>query len=161
MLDTSLSIGWPGTVIRLETGLTGVPLQEETPLDDGETLCPYCDDYSGKPDSVRGHIRAKTDPAHKGKSGYEDYTEKLLDDYKNPGSPGTKRVPERVPEQETEQADGPNSNDTETNRVTEAFRGFMSIFGAGVVVWLADRLSERFFNRPQEPDDRRPERRHR
>jgi hypothetical protein len=51
------------------------PKDGTAPSEDGAQFsCPYCQDYTGKPDSVRGHIRAKTDRDHEGKSGFEDGT---------------------------------------------------------------------------------------
>lgn len=41
--------------------------------------CPICDEYSGKPESVRAHISAKQDDRHRGESGFDYETELGLD----------------------------------------------------------------------------------
>jgi hypothetical protein len=41
--------------------------------------CPLCDQYSGKPESVRAHISAKQDDQHRGQSGFDYDSELGLD----------------------------------------------------------------------------------
>lgn len=41
--------------------------------------CPLCDQFSGKPESVRAHISAKQDDRHRGESGFDYETELGLD----------------------------------------------------------------------------------
>jgi hypothetical protein len=41
--------------------------------------CPLCDQFSGKPESVRAHISAKQDDRHSGESGFDYETELGLD----------------------------------------------------------------------------------
>jgi hypothetical protein len=61
-------------MVEFEKPKDGTAPSETDGSDRAQFSCPYCEDYAGKPDSVRGHIRAKTDPNHKGKSGFEDGT---------------------------------------------------------------------------------------
>jgi len=41
--------------------------------------CPLCEQFSGKPESVRAHISAKQDARHQGHSGFDYETELGLD----------------------------------------------------------------------------------
>lgn len=72
---------------------------------DGRYLCPYCHDYQGKRASVQAHIRGKTDPVHKGKSGFENESEP---------------EPSSGSSTDTEQDRDPTQNKTEKNRTEPA-----------------------------------------
>lgn len=77
-----------------------------------EFVCPYCDDYTGGMDSVRAHIRAKTDVAHKGKSGFEDESENALREQgEPPGEQSMLDPPSSPAESPAEPADDPTTGD--------------------------------------------------
>jgi hypothetical protein len=99
--------------------------------------CPYCDEYEAESrDSVRGHIRAKTDPEHKGKSGFENETEQVLDSDQD-SSPDPKAV--------AEQALG-RDPDPEPEQESDADRDGSSGIVAGILLLIAGYIIKRYGN---------------
>jgi hypothetical protein len=98
-----------------------VTFTDPGPGSDGDRyVCPYCD-YAGQRDSVRAHIRGKTDDRHRGKSGFEDESEPVPADGSAPVSSRT----------DTERAPDP---DNESGMATAA------VFAAiTFLLWLAQR----------------------
>lgn len=120
------------------------PSPSETDGSDGvRFICPYCEDYAGKPDSIRAHIRGKTDELHKGKSGFEDGSEPVQAD----GSPAPV---EREPEMEPEPEPKPEPEEDESGIGT-----WLVIGGLTFLYWLARRtgnentVQNRMSNRPR------------
>lgn len=103
--------------------------------------CPYCNEYeSESSDSVRGHIRAKTDPEHKGKSGFESETEQTLDN-----DPDSAPDPEPVAEQ-TLEPEPDTRLDPEPDPEQDSDRDGLSGIVIGILVFIAWRILERYTN---------------
>jgi len=101
--------------------------------------CPYCDYETDSIDSVRGHIRAKTDSVHKGKSGFEAETEQLVNDDPT-GTPDPETVAEQAlngkddgtelePEPENDPEDGSNT-------------GLFVTVLVGIALWIVKRYGD-------------------
>lgn len=108
----------------------------------GRYICPHCMDYQGKRSSVQAHIRGKTDPVHKGLSGFESES-------------GPEQVSENDPANRTEQngtTDSPDSNREPEPETGNQDGGVMAMVLAGTVLavlWLAgqtgnDEVLDRF-----------------
>lgn len=115
----------------------------DQPPEPSQVTCPYCGDYAGKPDSVRGHIRAKTDDQHKGKSGFEDGTDQAMQGVEQPPEPepATEPATEASAEQAPDQGASPDSG---------GVAGLVLVGLVAVVIWLArqtgneDRIENQF-----------------
>lgn len=101
---------------------------------DGRFICPYCYDYQGKKASVQAHIRGKTDPVHKGKSGFENESEPAPSPEQHSSEPST--------EQDTTQNGDGNDNDA----------GTISGLVVGAVLALAFWLAKQTGNEDQIED---------
>jgi hypothetical protein len=84
---------------------------------DGRYICQYCHDYQGKRASVQAHIRGKTDPAHKGKSGFEKDSEPVPSTGEDKPEHGTEQNSDPTQSrinnenQDTEPEEKPDEND--------------------------------------------------
>jgi hypothetical protein len=75
--------------------------------------CPLCDQFSGKPESVRAHISAKQDDQHRGETGF-DYDDQL--------GLGTEQETNSSPEQDSEPAKQTSSEQSDSVQIRSVER---------------------------------------
>lgn len=101
------------------------------PPEPSQVSCPYCKDYVGVPNSVRGHIRAKTDDQHKGKSGFEEGTDQAMQEAEQ--SP----EPEPVFDKPVAEASAEQATDTDTGQQSQGIGGLVVAGLVIVLLWVA------------------------